>query len=340
MPSLARPVRGFLVVATALSTSIGLAPEALAQGDGAYQTAAFMFDQTEPASPSGTMLDVDYFHPSDPTAKPVAVTRAVIEAAPGSHWDTSVPARCTASDAQLMSLGEAACPARSKVGEGQVVVDSGFPGPARYAHAHITFFNNTDELIYLNTVATIGLRTVVRAEIKGNRITTDAGALPGTPPDGGAIDEVHTVDPAVVVEEAGAVRSYFTTPSECPDSGQWINTQTFTYSDGTTQTTTNPTPCDPSSSGAPDTRIKKKRLKRSERKLRVSFEATGAPASGFECRLRGPKPGGPGRRTKRFKDCFPPKSYRHLEPGRYRFSVRALGPGGPDATPAKARFRI
>jgi hypothetical protein len=63
------------------------------------------------------------------------------------------------------------------------------------------------------------------------------------------------------------------------------------------------------------------------------FGAVGE-ANSFGCALSGP-----GRHAV-FRPCTSPRVYRHLRPGRYAFSVRAGGPGGTDATPARRRFRI
>ncbi len=49
-------------------------------------------------------------------------------------------------------------------------------------------------------------------------------------------------------------------------------------------------------------------------------------------RPRAPKP--------HFRTCRSPKTYKHLPPGRYRFTVRAVGAGGTDLTPARRTFRI
>ncbi|HET7511078.1 MAG TPA: hypothetical protein VFJ65_12610 [Solirubrobacterales bacterium] len=70
------------------------------------------------------------------------------------------------------------------------------------------------------------------------------------------------------------------------------------------------------------------------------FKAIGE-ASGFDCSLV--------RKTKakdrrlaqlQFGGCRSPRAYKHLQPGRYVFRVRAHGPGGDDRTPARMRFRI
>jgi hypothetical protein len=219
----------------------GLGGTAQGAGEGSYQSAKLVFDQTKPDKPSGTVVDIDYQNPADPQAQPPAVRRVVEEFAPGARLDTSVPGKCTASDGDLMLLGEQACPPGSKVGTGEVTVDTGVPGPARFVAAHVDFFNNVDQLIYLNTVQGTGARTVIRAQVAGRRVTTDVTTLPGVPPDGGAIDTVHASFPAFATAERG----YLTTPPDCPSSGKWTNSIIFTYANGVTQTTDNSSPCEP-----------------------------------------------------------------------------------------------
>lgn len=65
-------------------------------------------------------------------------------------------------------------------------------------------------------------------------------------------------------------------------------------------------------------------------KLKVKFtfssDVTGAT---FQCRLdRGP-----------YKACRSPKTYK-VRPGKHKFSVRAIAPGGTDASPATYRFKV
>jgi hypothetical protein len=42
----------------------------------------------------------------------------------------------------------------------------------------------------------------------------------------------------------------------------------------------------------------------------------------------------------KLKGCASPKIYRHLKPGKYTFSVRAVSAAGTDPTPATKRFKI
>lgn len=95
-----------------------------------------------------------------------------------------------------------------------------------------------------------------------------------------------------------------------------------------------PRPPRPKKPPPPNTKITKARIGKGKATFR--FHATGA-ASGFRCAL---VRRGHGTRHPHFKRCFSPKTYRHLKPGRYLFSVRAVGAGGSDPTPAGHRFRI
>jgi hypothetical protein len=188
---------------------------------------------------------VDYRNPGDPSGKPPAVRRVVTVLPRRAHYDPSVPASCTASDAELMAEGAAACPAKSAIGGGVVTVDTGVPGPGRIVTADVEFFNNaTDpdgEFIFLNTIRGSDARTVIRANVrKRRRLITNAPMLPGTPPDGGAID---TVD-VKIARMHTAAGNYITTPRRCPARGFWRTRARFTYADHSSQTVRDRTRCE------------------------------------------------------------------------------------------------
>jgi hypothetical protein len=284
-------IRYALVGSTALVALCVAAIGGTAQGAeaGSYQTARFVFDQTKPNKSTGTTFDVDYHNPSDPQGKPPAVRRVILEAAPGARFDTSVPDRCTANDAQLMLMGAQACPTGSRVGTGETTVDTGFPGSGRFIKAHIDFFNNTNELIFLNTEEGTGARTVIRAKVEERRIITDAPVLPGTPPDGGAIDTAHTHDPAY----SAGQRAYLTTPAVCPPSGKWTNSMSFTYADGVTQTVSSPTSCEPTKPTKQCKRKKKaKKKKGGAKKSHEQPSASAKKKKGKKCGRGKKKRGG------------------------------------------------
>ena len=196
-------------------------------------------------------LSIDYVNPADPSAKPPAVRRVVTELATGASYDTGAPELCTASDPELMAVGASACPEGSVVGEGVITVDTGFPGPNRIITSDTTFLNNTDELIFLNTERQSRGRVVVRSEVGERTVTSESPPLPGTPPDGGAIDTVQIEEFQISREVDGVVRNYITTPESCPPRGFWVNSVHFTYFDGVTQVVETRSPCDPGGAAGP-----------------------------------------------------------------------------------------
>lgn len=78
----------------------------------------------------------------------------------------------------------------------------------------------------------------------------------------------------------------------------------------------------------PQTKIVKEKI--AGRNAKFRFAASGATATGFECKLD----------AKPWRECVSPKTYKHLKPGVHVFRVRAFGPDGVDPTPAMRKFRI
>jgi hypothetical protein len=221
---------------------IALPAIAIAQyggSDGSRQAAEFTLSERKTDRPTAEHFVFDYRNPSDPEAKPPAVRRVVTVLPKRGRYDPSVPGSCTASDEELIAQGAAACPEESAVGGGVVTVDTGFPEPGRYVTADIEFFNNAEdpegEFIYLNTVRGSDFRTVIRADVTRRRTITEAPMLPGTPPDGGAIDTVDVTVAEVSRRIDGEREAYITTPERCPPDRTWTTRVRFTYADGVSQ---------------------------------------------------------------------------------------------------------
>jgi hypothetical protein len=216
---------------------------ALAGGPNSRQDATYKLTQTQPSSSTAEKFNFDYVNPDDPEGKPPAVEKVITKLPPGARFDPSVPGSCTASDPELMAQGASACPEDSLIGGGVVTVDTGVPGPGRIVTADVVFANNAEdpdgEFIYINTVRDGGLaRTVIRADVQDTKTVTEAGMLPGLPPDGGAID---TVDIKVDAVRKGS-KSYATTPRRCKPGG-WITRVRFFYPDDVSQVEKTRTPC-------------------------------------------------------------------------------------------------
>ena len=224
---------------------VALATASMALAGGSRQESKYDLTEQRTGKPAGERFRFDYRNPGDPDGKPPAVEKVVTALPRGGRYDPSVPGSCTASDAELIAMGAAACPGDSALGGGVVTVDTGVPGPERFVTADVEFFNNEEdpegEFIYLNTLRGGDARTVIRADVTRRRTITVVTPLPGTPPDGGSIDTVD-VKVAKVVRGGSA---YITTPRDCPARGFWRPRVRFEYQDDVKQTVVDREPCRP-----------------------------------------------------------------------------------------------
>jgi hypothetical protein len=79
-------------------------------------------------------------------------------------------------------------------------------------------------------------------------------------------------------------------------------------------------------------KLTKTKLNATKHTASFSFVATGAPATGFQCRLL--KSASHGKAKPSFSQCRSPKKYTSVK-GKYTFAVRALSPAGPGAETTK-----
>lgn len=238
----------FVVSAVAGVALIGVAERpssAAAAPDDARARVSDTFTTQQPRTSAGRRFEVDFADPDDPEGKPPALRRVELALHPGSRFDTEAITRCEASDAELVAVGPSACPEQSRVGTNVVVVDTGFPGPARLVTSDFVLFNAADELILLGTTRDGGARVVLRGAVRDNRLTIEIPPLPGTPPDGGA----NRSERADFAAASGPGGDYLTTPPTCPAEGFWTNRVTYTYADGVRQTAESRSPCVPAGTG-------------------------------------------------------------------------------------------
>ena len=124
---------------------------------------------------------------------------------------------------------------------------------------------------------------------------------------------------------AGATEASYTAPVK----GDYRCRVTATNDAGSTSQTSDPHTV----LGPPGTKLTHAKMNLTRHKARFKFEARGE-ASGFQCKLKHSHEPAP------LESCSSPKTYKHLEPGRYLFEVRAYGPHGSDPTPVEKRFTI
>src|SRR5688572_30604002 len=124
------------------------------------------FTTQAPGAPTGIRFEGRFHRAGNSEGRPPYLERMVFHPPRGMRYDTSVPKRCAASDAELQIMGPAACPAGSRLGRGSseglfMVPFSEDAVFHRFRHrTHI--FNNTNEQIVL--IESEGF-TVVRGRI-------------------------------------------------------------------------------------------------------------------------------------------------------------------------------
>lgn len=220
-------------------------------GVGPHETVDITTSTERPNTSATLGFAATYRNPTDPNADPPPLRRLVISLPGGTRIDTSVPARCTASDEQLRLIGDAACPPASRVGSGQVTVDITGLGKMTFK---TTRFNGPDQQIeVVESGNAVGSNGVIRAYIHG---TTLDAPVPtcltgGQPPTGCPFDQVTVLSNQlttmpITVGHGKSRRSYGTTPPTCPHSHTWRTPVTFHYADGTVETVVSTQPCKPS----------------------------------------------------------------------------------------------
>ncbi len=230
---------GSAIAATAVLAVVG-APAA-AQTPRAKVDA--IFTSQTPGTSTGRLENGDFVDPANPGGKPHGVRSVVLELAGGARWDTDAIPQCSASDAALTASGPAACPAETKVGQGPVVVDTGFEGSNRNVEFDFSAFNEDDGMILVGREKQSGGHLVVHATISGGRLEIQFPPAPGTPPEGGALKTERIVFFERSEVRDGQRRAYLTTPPTCPASGVWVNRLTYTFGDGVSETVESASSC-------------------------------------------------------------------------------------------------
>jgi hypothetical protein len=206
----------------------------------AHGTIDQQLSTTQPGSPAGSHFAGAYHAAGDPGGDPPYMRRMTFYPPPGLRYDTSVPGRCTATDAELQVRGPAACPADSRIGGGKVTGKA----MGNVTTLDVEVFNNTGEVVMV--IASPGLYTVSRGKIgaDGSQTFDSPTCFPhvgGTPC---AVDNVVQLGSDVTFPPyVRDGRSYLTTPPECPASGHWESTVRFWWKDGTEDTVVLRHPC-------------------------------------------------------------------------------------------------
>lgn len=242
-------MRGFTRVAAAALVTLAFAPSAAAEpGSGPRETIDQTFTATTPGTPTGLGWSGSYHAANDPNAPPPSMDKMVFYPPPGFRYDTRVPPKCTATDVELELRGPAACPPKSKLGEG--TVEGLFYMPFYHQQVfdhfthHVDIVNNASEQVML--IQSEGW-TVVRGKFNPDGSLEFAGpkCFPAPPAGGSCADDylVQLGSQATTPVYTNAKGSYATTPPTCPAEGHWTTTVRFWWADGTTDSVDTHEPC-------------------------------------------------------------------------------------------------
>jgi hypothetical protein len=225
---------------------------AAAPASGPREDVDYSFTTTQPGAPTGLDFSGSYHAAGDPSGSPPFMKRMVFYLPAGMRVNTSVPARCTASDVELSIEGPDACPAGSLLGTGTTSGVFMAPGAHSVVLDHYTHtlyvMNAADEQIVL--VKSEGY-TVVRAHVSpdGSQIEYTSPTCFPSPPTGQCADDyvlqtsTTSSVPVYTRSSGGSVRSYATTPPTCPASGHWTSTIVYSWKDGSVDRVRTAQPC-------------------------------------------------------------------------------------------------
>jgi hypothetical protein len=192
-----------------------------------------------------------YHAAGNPKGNPPYLVKMVFHPPKGLRYDTSVPAKCTASDVELDVLGKSACPAASRLGGG--IAEGIFYYPIedttvfdRYKHT-LDVMNNTNEQILLVNAEGSGVN---RGHIRPDNsvVFTPQTCFPQPPVGGCADDYILQLKAGTTLARYtravnGRTRSYVTTPPRCPASGYWRTTVKFWWRNGAVDSIVSKQPC-------------------------------------------------------------------------------------------------
>jgi hypothetical protein len=259
-----RVVRGGLLVALVLGLLAFAAAAAVAQpASGPREAVDQSFSTMRPDSPTGITYTGSYHAAGNAQGDPPYLRRLVFHPPSGTRFDTSVPARCTATDAQLAVMGPEACPPGSRLGSGTAEGLFFVPVTHSFVLDHFQHnsqvLNNADEQILL--IQSEGF-TVVRGRIRsdGSSEFNPPTCFPAPPAGQQCADDYilqlksSTVIPPYTRTTAGRVRSYVTTPPTCPAVGHWQTTIQYLWSDGSADSVVSDQPCTTSKTRSPSSK--------------------------------------------------------------------------------------
>jgi hypothetical protein len=243
-PGTLRVVSMLLVLFAVLGIS-ALSVSAQSAG-GPHEKVDISATTTKPGASTGFDWTATYHGSAGPRQDPPALRHLKIKLPRGTRYDTSVPGRCTATDKELMLLGQAACPASSRIGRSRATLKVLGGSPATYEGADFNADNQLIELFESGGRPLGVIRTYARGRILKGPVPTCLSG--GDPPSGCPSDQMVLLANQITIQPLStghrtARRNLATTPPTCPRSGRWRTPVRFAYSDGSVDRVVTRQPC-------------------------------------------------------------------------------------------------
>lgn len=223
-------------LASAAFAAAALAPVAYAGPRVDYKQ---VFSTPVPGQSAGTDTQLLYKNPNDPNAKPIPVRREIFTFPEGTVFDGAAVPDCTAPDVELQLMGDAACPAESRV-----IFSQGDTSMAGFDDSEqkldVNGYDDANGARVIGTAEGTPIHGVAHVTNKGRVATVDIPFSPGGPPDGeSAVRRVHNIS---LPRELGG-HAYIRTPPTCPAGGVWHFDAQFVFADGATEPDSYDMPC-------------------------------------------------------------------------------------------------
>jgi hypothetical protein len=231
-----------LVLSAVVAVVAATAAAALASS----QATTFSFKQSTRAegASTGIAFKVEFGDPAAANGVPSGLKDFKITMPRGAKIDPGGATQCKTTDANLMSKGAAACPAASRIGTGKATATSTAGSTnvdvAGYVFNAKSAGKNSWLFVFLinNSYAASFYAPVKGPTLSAKGLT---GAVPGD---------------LLVTKFAGTIAKHskgkgkkkhnlITAPSVCPKSKKWINKASWTFVDGSKDTSTSTSPCKP-----------------------------------------------------------------------------------------------
>ena len=243
------PRRG-AIIAVLAATTISPSAAAALPGHGPREDINQTFTSARANTPTGVGWRATYHAAGNRRSNPPYLRRMVFYPPTGMRVDTSVPARCAATDAVLQVLGPAACPAGSQIAVGST--DGFIYDPIaesvtfdRFHHTMYVMNNASEQIILVKAEGYAVVRGKIRPD--GSQDFRLPTCFP-EPPTGCLSDHVLQIASQSMLARYtrsvnGRVRSYATTPPRCPSSGHWRTKVKYWWKGGAVDTVVTKQPC-------------------------------------------------------------------------------------------------